>query len=94
MSRLAESKNQKLRAAFLRLLAATQSRAEERRPSVRDLAPASPARDDRQSGADATDPESERRPKVVLPLKEAVAEPTGEFFERGLTQWIERSRTA
>ncbi len=60
MSRLAESKNQKLRAAFLRLLAATQSRAEERRPSVRDLAPASPARDDRQGAADATDPESER----------------------------------
>jgi hypothetical protein len=59
MSRLAEMKNQKLRAAFLRLLAATQSRESERKPSVRDLAPVSPSRSE-SSDATASDPQSER----------------------------------
>lgn len=57
MTRLAETKNQKLRAAFLRLLAATGSRGDERRPSVSDLAPASPSQNAQR---EATEAEAER----------------------------------
>jgi hypothetical protein len=57
MSRLPETKNQKLRAAFLRLLAATGSRGQERKLDVRDLAPASPSQ---AASREAAESEAER----------------------------------